>query len=617
MATNWKPADLFARIRPNLANLTAALVLSSICFGSQKTAAGQVADTVFVNGRVHTVNQRNEVVQGLAIRDGVIVALGDDSSVRNYIGSDTRIIDLEGRMLMPGIVDGHVHPLAGGKLLTSCSLEYESLTVEEILVRITSCLEAEKHLPSDKWLEVTGWFRQAMKPDGADLTARILDRLPTDRPVVVAANDMHSTAVNSKVLDLANITRSTPTPDNGQLVRDENGDPTGILVDGARWLLEEAEPKLSLAEATEQNLAHAAAAVKELNKQGVTGILHALADERSISAFSDLREADQLTVRPTFAVFIPPTERNDLQRAVQNVLELGRRFNEPSSAKLPGISVSTVKVAVDGVIQMPAQNGAMIEPYLHNTGSESSPNWSPSNNTGSLYMSEAELNKLTNELAANGLHIHMHTTGDMAVRTALNAVTKTRSSYPNTDFRAALAHNEIVDPRDYPRFKSINATATLSLQWGKPAPDTIDSVRPYIGEDRFPYLETAGKFQMAGARIAFGSDWPVEPLNQWYAMKVAVTRTNGPEASEEYRGRLGDDPGLTIEEAIRAFTINSAYTVSMERLVGTLEVGKYADVIVLDRDITAINPEEISNTVVLLTLLGGEEVYRDSVYPEN
>ncbi len=596
----------------------AAVAVLGISGCSNEEAAvslADAADTVFVSGKVHTVNATNQVAQALAIKDGKIVAVGDNGAVKTFIGSGTKVIDLQGKVLMPGIVDGHTHPLAGGKLLTSCSLEYKSLTVDEVLERITACLEDEKDAPVDKWLDVTGWFRQAMKPDGTDLTAKILDRLPTDRPVVVAANDMHSTAVNSKVLALANITRDTPAPTTGKLARDESGDPTGILVDGARGLLEGAKPEMSPEEEAEQNLHYAAAAVKELNKQGVTSILHALANEKSVQAFSTLRKDGLLTVRPEFAVFIPPTERDNLEQSVSNVLAIRERYNAPGSAELPGISVSTVKVAVDGVIQMPAQNGAMIEPYLHNVGTHTHPDWQPSDNWGSLYMPESNLTELTNALAANKLNIHMHTTGDMAVKTALNAVASTREKYPGADFRPALAHDEMVDPADYPRFKALNATPVLSLQWGKRAPDTIESVKPYIGDERFPYLETAGKFEQAGVRVAFGSDWPVDPLDEWYAMKVGVTRTNRSDAGEEYQGRLGDDPGLTVEQAIRAFTLNAAYTVNKDDIVGSLEVGKYADVIVIDRDIASIDPMEISGTEVLLTLLGGKEVYRSPNYP--
>jgi predicted amidohydrolase YtcJ len=183
-----------------------------------------------------------------------------------------------------------------------------------------------------------------------------------------------------------------------------------------------------------------------------------------------------------------------------------------------------------------------------------------------------------------------------------------RKALPAADIRPAIAHDEIVAPADFGRFKTLDTTAVLSFQWGKPAGDTL-GLRDYFGPERMKILEPSGLLAAAGARIAFGSDWPVDALDEWFAFKVGVTRTNAASAPAEYRGRLGDDPGLSPEAVLRAATINAAYELHQDDVTGSLEVGKYADLIVLDRNPLAVPPEEIARTRVLETVVGGDVVY--------
>lgn len=569
------------------------------------------ADTVFTNGRIYTVDGANRVVEAIAIKDGKIAALGGDAEIGDFVAASTQVIDLDGRMLLPGLIDAHMHPLGAGNMLTTCSLKYESLTVAEILSRITACLEAEPDAASDKWLHVQAWFRQATKPEGADLSAEILDRLPTDRPVVVMANDYHTLAANSAAMRAAGIDDDTADPAGGKIVRDESGAATGIFLDAAMGVVAQAEPPLPEKEQEEKNLKDLSAALSALNEQGVTTMFDAAGSESSMKAAARLREEGELSVRSVISIVASPDAANTPKEVVATLNALGGRYNTPVEAQSPGITVDRAKMFVDGVIQAPAQTGALHEPYLHNTGTAENPVWEPGENSGSLYYDEALLTGMLDELVSNGLSAHMHTDGDKAVTVALNAIETVRAKHNSPAyFRPGLAHDELLIPTDYPRFSELNAIPVLSLQWGKPAPDTIDSVKNQIGPERFPYLETAGKFQEAGARVAFGSDWPVEALDEWRAMQIGVTRSNPDAADPKYQGRLGDDPGLDVETAIRAFTINAAYSLNMEDYVGSLEEGKFADLIVIDRDITAVPPETIAETKVLMTMIGGKEVYR-------
>jgi predicted amidohydrolase YtcJ len=189
-----------------------------------------------------------------------------------------------------------------------------------------------------------------------------------------------------------------------------------------------------------------------------------------------------------------------------------------------------------------------------------------------------------------------------------------REKYPGESIRAAIAHDEIVDPADFPRFAQLDVIPVLSLQWGKPASDTIEGARDYLGPERFKYMEPQGFLHEAGARIAYGSDWPVDPLDEWFALKVGVTRANAPSAGSQYSGRLSDDPGLSRETAIRTITINSSYELHQEAETGSLEVGKLADLIILDRNLFEIPAEEIADVQVLLTVVGGKVVYQSDAF---
>jgi hypothetical protein len=202
----------------------------------------------------------------------------------------------------------------------------------------------------------------------------------------------------------------------------------------------------------------------------------------------------------------------------------------------------------------------------------------------------------------------MHADGDGAVRAALDAVEAMRKELDGVDIRPAIAHDEIVGPADFPRFRTLNTTPVLSFQWEKPAGDTM-GLTNYFGPERMKILEPAGSLAAAGARIAFGSDWPVDTLDEWFALKVGVTRTNSPGAPPEFRGRLGEDPGLSREVVLKAATINAAYELHEDDVTGSLQIGKFADLIVLDRNPLKIAAEDIANMHVLETVVGGRTVY--------
>jgi predicted amidohydrolase YtcJ len=563
------------------------------------------ADRVYLNGVLFTADARNSSASGLAIRDGRILYVGSDAALARYIGPETVKVDLAGRFLMPGLVDGHMHPREAGATLLKCNLNYASLTVEDLQRRVQACVAQTKAMEPDGWLEVVSWFQESMIPAGVTTSRATLDVLETKRPILVRSSFGHTVLANSRALKLAGITAATPDPAGGKIWRDAAGEPTGLLEDAAHDVLDALLPKPTAA----QNVEAAAKALDAMKRQGVTSFLDASAEHENLMAFSALRKAGKLTARAHFAPVIDTDEVHDLTAAVARVLALRKEYDEGTIGRAPGITVRNAKLFLDGVIAAPALTGTMLEPYRRNAGTADKPQWVPGTSRGpDVYFPADALATVLTALGRAGIDPHMHADGDGAVRAALDGSAALRRALPAADIRPAIAHAEIIAPADFKRFQALNVIPVLSFQWQKPAGDTL-GLKDYFGPERMKILEPAGSLAAAGARIAFGSDWPVDALDEWFALKVGVTRTNAPEAPPEYRGRLGDDPGMSRETVLRAATINAAYELHQDDSTGSLEAGKLADLIVLDRNPLTVPAEEIARANVLETVVGGAVVY--------
>jgi predicted amidohydrolase YtcJ len=594
--------------RPRVVAATLAAALAFALAPAASRAAAAPADVVYVNGYVYTVDAQDSVRQALAVRSGRIVYVGSDSGARALAGSATRTVDLGGRMLMPGLVDGHMHPLEGGTVLLQCNLNYERLTVAQLQSRIQACLDQSPKAEPDTWLQVANWFREAMIPNGVATSRATLDVLKTRRPILIISSFGHTALVNTRALQLAHISAATANPLGGRIDHEPSGAPSGILEDAAFQKVIEVIPKPT----PEQNIKAAEAALAAMGHQGITTFFDAMATPEKLAAFAGAEQAGHLTARGHFAVLIRPDEGRDIHRAVATAAAVAHRYDQGPVGPKPTMTVRNIKLFLDGVITAPACTGAMLSPYFTNVGTEKQPHWVPGKDRGpDVYFPASILGPLLVEAARAGLEPHMHADGDRAVHEALDGIETLRKSFPASAIRAAIAHDEIVDPADFPRYKQLGAIPVLSFQWEKPAPDTLDGAREYLGPERFKYLEPAGYLAAAGARIAYGSDWPVDALNEWFAIKVGVTRENDPKAGANYAGRLSSDAGLTVAAAIRAITANSAYELHAEGDLGSLEVGKLADFIVLDRNIFRVPPQQIADVQVLLTVVGGRPVHRE------
>jgi len=584
-----------------LYRLLAVLVLLSASL-----AANPAADRVFRNATVFTADDRGSMAEAVAVREGCIVYVGTNAGSAPFIGPATTVTDLKGGFLMPGLIDGHLHPLEAGLKLQKCTLNYESLTVPEMQQRVQACLDRTKNQEPDGWLEVVSWFQESMRPAGVKTSRATLDVLKTSRPIIVISSFGHTALANSRALALAKITGTTPDPPGGKIWRDSESNPTGLLEDSAYAVFFTLIPRPT----AEQNVAAAKAAQQALNQQGVTSFLDADAAVEDMAAFTAVQAAGALTARAHFAPQIAVDEGGDPVSAVAKVVRYAKQYDQGALQVQPGITVRNAKLFLDGVIAAPAMTGAVLEPYRTNAGTPDAPRWVPGQSRGpAVYFPAKPLAEILVDLARAGIDPHMHADGDAAVRAALDAVEAMRKEIGQADIRPAVAHDEIVSPADFPRFKALNTLPVLSFQWEKPAGDTL-GLTNYFGPERMKILEPAGLLAAAGARIVFGSDWPVDALDEWFALKVGVTRTNAPNAPSEYHGRLGDDPGLSREAVLRAATINAAYELHEDQVTGSLEIGKMADLIVLDRNPLRIPAEEIADVKVLETVVGGKTVYK-------
>ena len=564
------------------------------------------ADMVYRNGVVFTADAKDSMGEAIAVRDGRIVYVGSNDGVKNLVGSNTKVVDLRGNFVMPGLVDGHMHPLEAGLKSLKCDLNYESLTIQQMQQKLQACLDRESAKEPDSWFVAVNWFQESMRPAGVKASRAVLDALKTKRPILVSSSFGHTSLANSRALALAGITAKTPDPLGGKIWHDADGQPTGLLEDAAQSLVEKLLPRST----PEQDIQGARLALEAIRRQGVTSFLDAAAPEESIVAFSAVAREGGLTARAHFAPVIEPPEANDSKKAVARVTTIAKKYDQGDPKTAPSITVRNTKLFLDGVIAAPALTGNVLEPYRVNAGTAEAPRWVAGTSHGpEVYFPPTALAAILIGLGRAGIDPHMHADGDGAVRAALDGVAEMRKALPKSDIRPGIAHCEIVDPADFARFHDLGALPVLSFQWEKPAGDTM-GLKDYFGPERMKILEPAGLLAGAGARIAFGSDWPVDNLDEWFALKVAVTRRNAPDAAPEYRGRLGDDPGLTRTAALRAATIDAAYELHGDDVTGSLELGKFADLIVLDRNPLKISDEDIANVHVLETMVGGKVVYR-------
>ncbi|MBP5871730.1 amidohydrolase [Streptomyces scabiei] len=541
------------------------------------------ADLVLTGGPVHTVDPARSRATAVAVRGGRIIAVGHDE-VHALVGPGTEVVDLAGRLLLPGFQDAHVHPQGAGLELGACHLA-DTSDPAEYLRRIRAYADAR---PDAAWITGGGWSLESF-PGGAP-TAAALDAVVPDRPVFLPNRDHHGAWVNTRALERAGIDARTPDPADGRIERDADGNPTGMLQEGAVRLVGRLVP----APTSEERLTALLRAQAVLHSHGVTAWQDAL-----VGAYADMPDpapsyrtaVDRglLTARVVGALWW------DRERGAEQIPELVARREELSGGRF---RAGSVKIMQDGIAEN--HTAAMLDPYLKGCGCASG-------GSGISFVEPGELRKYVTELDALGFQTHFHALGDRAVREALDAVEAARTANGRRDTRHHLAHLQVVHPDDVPRFRALGATANLQMLWAAHEPQMDELTLPFLGPERGARQYPFGDLLRAGATLAAGSDWPVSSPDPLQAVHVAVNRRSpdAPEGTPEFL------PGqrLDLGAALAAYTAGSSYANHLDALTGSITVGKAADLVVLDRDPFAGPPEDIAATRVLQTFVDGERVH--------
>jgi len=542
-----------------------------------QTPQSHVANTILLNGRIYTLDSRQPWAEAVAISDHKILAVGSVKDISSYRDSSTKVIDLGGRLVLPGFTDCHIHFMDGSLGLTQVILN-GATTVAEIQKRVKEYAAAH---PKETWITGMGWTYPTFGPSALP-DKKFLDDVVSDRPVYLVAFDGHSSWANSKALAMAGIKRDTPDPPNGKIVRDNNGEATGALKESAGDLVAKFLPKPTRGE----RLSALRLGMHEANKVGLVRVHSAGQDFEWLDLYDELRRKGDLTVRFYIAYFLDPPE---LTGDAINKIEAARR-----TYKDEWISGGVVKTMLDGVVE--AHTAAMLTPYSDDP-----------TQTGKLFWEPEKYKRAVTELDRRGLQIFTHAIGDRAVRLSLDAYEEAEKSNETHDARPRIEHIETISAQDIPRFGKLGVVASFQPLHAYPDDDTLKIWARNVGPERAQRAWVWRSIESTGGLLAFGSDWPVVTLNPWPGVQNALTR----QTTE------GDPPDgfvpkerISLGDTIKAYTLGAALAGRREKTEGSIEPGKLADLIVLSQDLFKIPPTEIVKTEVLLTFVGGKVVYQ-------
>ena len=537
------------------------------------------ADLLFTGGPVLTPEGRTATT--VAVTGDRITAVGREE-VHDLAGPRTEVVDLAGRLLLPGFQDAHVHPVPAGLELTQCDLT-GTRTAEETLAAVRAYADAH---PEREWITGGGWSMEAF--EGGTPTKELLDSVVPDRPVYLPNRDHHGAWVNSRALALAGITRDTPDPADGRIERDASGEPNGTLQEGAMQLVGRLTPPATQAD----RVAALLHAQRHLHALGITAWQDALVGDflgmdNPAQAYLAAARDGSLTARVVGALWW------DRERGSEQIPELAERREALSHGRFRATSV---KLMLDGVAE--TGTAALVDPYLDKCGCATA-------NRGTSFIDPEQLPKYVTELDALGFQCHFHALGDRAVRDALDAIEAARAANGPSDTRPHLAHLQVIQPADVPRFARLGAIANIQPLWAAHEPQMDELTIPFLGPERAAWQYPFGALLRSGARLAAGSDWPVSSPDPLHGVHVAVNRVT-PDADDAQVFLPGERIGLA--EALTAYTAGSAYVNHLDD-TGEVRAGALADLVVLDRDPFDGPAAAIAQTRVARTYVGGAQVY--------
>ncbi|BBX52863.1 amidohydrolase [Mycolicibacterium poriferae] len=544
------------------------------------------ADVVFHRGRVYTLNETAPWAQAIAVTGNTITYVGDDDGAMALAGPDTRVVDLAGRLLMPGFVEAHIHPFLGAFLTTGVDLQVP--TGDDALAAIADYARQHPTGP----VRGFGWRVDMFGPQGP--TRADLDRVLPDRPGFFFAIDGHSLWANSTALEMAGVSRDTadPIPGFSYYVRDGNGDPTGYIleVDAVLSLVNAIEP---ISPGNMRTLLESW--LPRASEAGITALFDAgvppIGDDQGalIGLYTDVEERGALPFRvvASYSVKSPPVDG-----AVAALTHIRDRI----SSEL--VTVGVVKIIGDGTQE--GYTAWLIEPYADKPDS-----------TGGSPFTEQQWRQLISEVDAAGFDVHVHACGERTARTALDAIEAAVAANPPRDRRHTIAHLVYVADPDSGRFADLGVVAQFSANWMSADPDTVENLAARYGRPRQDLLYRIQDVARAGGRISLGTDWPAAGYFSTYrpldSIQIGVTRQliGEPDAAV----LAPADQRLTVEQAVHANTLGAAYQIRLDDRVGSLQAGKLADLIVLDRNIFDIDPHDIHRAEVQLTMMNGRVVH--------
>lgn len=535
------------------------------------------ADLVITGADVYTVDASRRWAQAIAVHDGRIAAVGTEAAVRDAVGDAREVVHVPGRMVLPGMQDSHAHVPFAGRYLTHVSL-HDLPGVPAYLAAVADY--ARSHI-EEPWIFGGGWAMEHFP--GGTPTKDVLDGVVPDRPVFLVNRDIHAAWVNSRALELAGVTSATPDPPDGRYERDREGNPTGTLHEGAFVTFQDRFVPAPAQEDWEEAILVGQAYLLSL---GITGWQDAWVLAETLPAYLALAARGELVASVVASLWW------DRHRGDEQIDELvALRDLSAGSA----VRATTVKIMTDGVLEN--FTAALIDPYFAADGT-------PTSNRGLSYVDAAPLASAVTRLDALGFQVHMHAIGDRAVRQALDAAEAARRVNGPRDARHHIAHLQVVQRSDVPRFRDLGVVANCQPYWAQMEPQMAELTIPFLGPERSGLQYPFRSLLVAGATLAFGSDWSVTTPDPLQLIEVAVTRVD-----PELRGQASflPDERLELPDAIAAFTMGSAFVQGNDRERGSIEAGKAADLVVLDRNLFTDDP--VGDAKVELTMVGGRVVY--------
>ena len=558
----------------------------ALCLAAASPTPPRPADLVLTGGAVYTMDAARSWAQAIAVREGRIVYVGSDAGVRGLVGPKTKVVGLLGRLVLPAFQDAHIHPVSGGVELGQCNIN-DLATKEAILDKVKACAASE----TKTWIVGGGWALPAFP--AANPTKDLLDAIVPDRPVLLSAADGHSSWANSKALELAGVTAATPDPPNGRIERDPSGAPSGTLREAAQRLVDDLVPEPT----PEDHIEGLRRALALLNGYGITSVYEANAGggpKGKSLTLATYREAERqgfLTLRVRASLGTDPG------RGPEQVEDLVRLRQEFTSRRLRPVAA---KIFADGVIE--ARTAAMLDNYDDRAGQRGEPRFS-----------DAALHALVARLVQSDFAVHVHAIGDRAVRMTLDAFEASRQASADRGLRHQIAHLQVIEPEDVPRFRSLGVIANFEPLWAYADAYVRDLTWPALGPARSKRMYPIADLARSGAVVSFGSDWSVSSPNPLEGIQVAITR-QAVEAKERTEPLLPEQ-AIDLPTALAAYTMGAAYANGFEAETGSLEVGKSADLVVLSGNLFELDPHEIAKARVLLTLFEGRAVHHDPHLP--